>query len=143
MIISRAAETDLPLVRALLTRMSLPSAGVDEHFDSFLVARGDGDRVVGAIGLEVYAEIGLLRSLVIDDEWRSRGLGRDLVERLCDAARGRGVETLYLLTTTAETYFPRFGFEAIAREGAPPGLRASEEFRGACPASAVLMRLRL
>ena len=47
---------------------------------------------------------------------------------------------MYLLTTTAERYFPRFAFKRITREDVPDSLQASVEFRDACPASAVVMR---
>jgi amino-acid N-acetyltransferase len=60
-----------------------------------------------------------------------------------ELARSGGARELYLLTTTAEGYFPRLGFERIARDELPAALAASEELRGACPASAVTMRLRL
>ena len=50
---------------------------------------------------------------------------------------------MYLLTTTAEDYFPRFGFEVIDRSEADERLKESAEFRGACPDSAVCMRLSL
>ena len=66
-----------------------------------------------------------------------------LVERLLETAPARGVSVMYLLTTTAADYFPRFGFEPIPREQADSRLQASEEFRGACPDSAVCMRLRV
>ncbi|MBV9947898.1 MAG: GNAT family N-acetyltransferase, partial [Myxococcales bacterium] len=47
-----------------------------------------------------------------------------------------------LLTTTADSFFPRFGFQHIAREDVPPELRASRELQGACPASAIVMERR-
>jgi amino-acid N-acetyltransferase len=134
---------DLPAVLALLRDSSLPSAGVEDHFDSFVLARDEGGRLVGCVGLETYGNIGLLRSLAVESTRRGDGVGKDLVEELLAMARSRGVETLYLLTTTAELYFPRFGFEVIPREEADPKLARSEELRGACPSSAVLMRRRL
>jgi N-acetylglutamate synthase-like GNAT family acetyltransferase len=143
MVISPAERQDLPSVESLLSRSDLPLSGIGEHFDSFLVARGDGGRVVGVIGLEAYGNVGLLRSLAVEEDWRSRGLGRELVGRLFDLAQARGIETLYLLTTTAERYFPRLGFEVVDRGEADERLQASEEFRGACPATAVLMRKRV
>ncbi|MEW5867584.1 MAG: GNAT family N-acetyltransferase, partial [Bacillota bacterium] len=48
---------------------------------------------------------------------------------------------VYLLTTTAEAYFRTFGFEAVPRDEVCPEVRESSEFRGACPQSAVVMRL--
>ena len=71
---------------------------------------------------------------------RGTGVGQDLVETLLQRARSRGVREVYLLTTTAEDYFPRFGFSTISRTEVAPAVRASEEFRGACPDTAVAMR---
>lgn len=143
-----AAERDeLPRILELLEEADLPVAGVD-HAESFLVARERDEqdqqgRLVGCIGLEAYGDVGLLRSLVVRPDTRGGGLGKLLVERLLETARARGVSAMYLLTTTADEYFPRFGFEPIPREQADSRLRASEEFRGACPDSAVCMWRRL
>ncbi len=141
--ISVAARDDLPDVLDLLRSSSLPVAGVEEHLDSFLVARDEAGRLVGTIGLEVYGEVGLLRSLAVRSDRRSAGVGTELVERLMVLAREKKIGTVYLLTTTAETYFPRFGFACVPREQADSRLAVSEELRGACPSSAILMRARL
>lgn len=95
---------------------------------------------VGAAGLEVYGDAALLRSAVVDASRRGGGLGNGLVSALLAHAGSRGVREIYLLTTTAEDYFPRFGFTRVGREAVSPAVRASEEFRGACPDSAVAMR---
>jgi amino-acid N-acetyltransferase len=50
---------------------------------------------------------------------------------------------IYLLTTTAERYFPKFGFERIARDDVPATVRTSVEFTSACPSSAAVFRKRL
>ena len=50
-----------------------------------------------------------------------------------------GVQEVFLLTTTAEHYFPRFGFACIRREEVA-GSAGRVEFQGACPASAAVMR---
>jgi amino-acid N-acetyltransferase len=142
-LISQAERDALAEVVALLEDSSLPVAGVAENFGSFLVARAKNGRLIGCIGLEVYGDVGLLRSLTVASSERGSGLGAKLVSELFDLARSKGVETLYLLTTTAESYFPRFGFERLSREEADPKLEASAELRGACPASAILMRRTL
>ena len=135
-------RSDLPAVLALLTSADLPTAGVSDHLEEFLVAR-DGERLLGCIGLEAYEDVGLLRSLVVHREARGTGTGEKLVYGLLDGARERGISEMYLLTTTAERYFPRFGFEIIARDEVDSRLNDSEELRGACPDTAVCMRLRL
>jgi amino-acid N-acetyltransferase len=134
-----AAPGDFAGVVRLLEAADLPTAGLDRSMPDFLVAEESG-RVVGAVGLEVYGDCALLRSAVVDAGRRGSGLGIDLVESLLRGAETRGLREIYLLTTTAEHFFPRFGFVRIPRDDVAPTVRESEEFRGACPDSAIAMR---
>ena len=127
---------------ALLEAAHLPTADVPPTLADFLVAEANA-RMVGAIGLERYGEAGLLRSAVVDPSAQGTGLGQRLVRELLAHATARGVREIFLLTTTAERFFPRFGFERIDRSEVPADVQASVEFREACPASATVMRARL
>jgi N-acetylglutamate synthase-like GNAT family acetyltransferase len=136
-----ATDGDARAVEELLTASHLPLDGVREALRCFVVALYN-ERLVGVAGIEacgVSGEHALLRSVAVDPAWRSRGLGRTLVARAIALAEERGAKALYLLTTTAESYFPSFGFEATAREKVPEDVRTTAEFRGACPASATVM----
>jgi amino-acid N-acetyltransferase len=135
----RAGHDDLEAVASLLGNLALPTEGVAEWLDQFWVAEHQG-RVVGVAGMERYGESGLLRSVAVAPEWRGSGIGRTLVDRVLEEGRAAGVRDVYLLTTTAEHYFPRHGFACVDRETVPAALRTSAEFTGACPASAVVMR---
>ena len=66
-----------------------------------------------------------------------------MTEAVLRLAQDHGVRTVFLLTTTAERFFPKFGFEQITRDEVPETVRASVEFTSACPASAIVMRKRL
>jgi amino-acid N-acetyltransferase len=135
----RAAKPeDLSAVTELLQESGLPTSGVQEWLPQFLVAEHDG-HVVAVAGLELYGSSALLRSVGVRPEWRGSGLGRNLVDRLLSTARERGTHDVYLLTTTAEDYFPRFGFACISRDQVPEQVQGSVEFTCACPASAVVM----
>jgi amino-acid N-acetyltransferase len=140
--VRRAREDDLPLIERLLVANELPLDGVREALRDFVVAESD-EEVVGVAGLEVCCENALLRSVAVRPEWRSRGLGRALVTRVIADAEARGINALYLLTTTAERYFPSFGFREIERATVPKDVRETAEFRDACPASATVMCLAL
>lgn len=140
--IRAATPADLPRVERLLTESSLPLAGVPASLDGFIVAESQGD-VVGVAGLELCCDDALLRSVAVRPEWRSRGLGRALVTRAISEAEARGIRALYLLTTTADRYFPNFGFKQIARDAVPEDVRKTDEFTSACPASATVMSLSL
>jgi amino-acid N-acetyltransferase len=135
----RAMHADDEAVTTLLRDAELPIDGVAQWLDRFWIAEHQG-RVVGIAGMEQYGDSGLLRSVAVVPEWRGTGIGRTLVDHVLEEGRAAGVREVYLLTTTAEHYFPRLGFSCCDRESVPSALRASAEFKGACPASAVVMR---
>lgn len=138
----RASPDDAPAVGHLLAEQELPQAGVAEWVDHFWVAE-QGDAMVGVAGVELYGAAALLRSVAVDPGWRGTGLGRLLTERALDEAKAAGARDIYLVTTTADRYFPRVGFACVARDAVPEAVTASVEFRGACPASAIVMHRAL
>ena len=140
------AHEDRAAVEALLIAQSLPIAGVADMFaadpSQFLLAV-QGDDLIAVAGVEACGEQALLRSVAVRDDWQRRGLGQELVGRAVAHAEGRGIAALYLLTLTAEHYFPRFGFTRVARDQVPAAIASTVEFTSACPASAVTMRKAL
>jgi amino-acid N-acetyltransferase len=139
--IRNATNSDFPAVEQLLLSSRLPIEGVRDNFSGFVVAEEAGT-IAGAIGLERYGSAALLRSAVVSPASRGAGVGRQLVESLLQRAREDGIDEVYLLTTTAEKYFPRFGFARTTRAAVPETVKESAEFRGACPETAVVMRRR-
>ena len=137
-----ATATDVIAVERLLSADDLPLDGVSANIADFLVADEAG-KIAGAIGLERFGPAALLRSAIVSPAHRGTGLGSQLVEKLLDRARGNGVREIYLLTTTAEKYFPRFGFTTTTRSEVPDAVKQSAEFRGACPETAAVMTRRL
>jgi len=140
-IIGPATAADIDLVEALLEREHLPLAGLRDHGEYVLVARA-GNRIVGCAALELYEDGALLRSLAVEAEHRGSGLGSELTHAALRMADTRGMPAVYLLTTTAERFFPRFGFEVVDRADVPHSVRQSVEFSYACPSSALVMRKR-
>lgn len=140
--IRKARNSDLTAVEQLLAASKLPLDGVRDHFADFIVAE-EHDGIEGAVGLEKYDSIALLRSAVVAPAYRGSGIGRQLIEAVLERAEADGIDELYLLTTTAEKYFPRFGFTATTRAAVPERLKASAEFQGACPDTAIVMKRRL
>ena len=137
-----ARPEDFDAIAQLLGGHKLPLDGLREHLATTMVAR-EGEAIVGSAALEVYADGALLRSVAVAPDLQHAGLGRVMVDAAIELARAREMPALYLLTTTAERYFPKFGFERIERADVPPGVQQSVEFTSACPASAVVMRKRL
>jgi amino-acid N-acetyltransferase len=137
--IELARSGDLDEIVALLLASHLPPEGLHEHLATTFVARDDG-RIVGSAALERYADGALLRSVAVLPECRGRRHGRDLTEAAIRYAEQYRIPAIYLLTTTAEEYFAKYGFERISRGDVPPTVQASVEFTTACPASATVMR---
>lgn len=137
-----ARPEDLAPASALLSESNLPLEGFADHLGNALVATRDG-RIVGVVELEVYGDTALLRSLVVARSERGARLGERLTSEALRLARERSAPDVYLLTETAERFFPRFGFAVEERRLAPEALKRSEEFKTACPESAVMMHARL
>lgn len=137
-VLRAARADDLPGIEHLLTTSGLPLAGVAAGLGGFVVAESAG-AIVGTAALEICQNDALLRSVAVAPEWRSRGLGRALVTRVIADAEAQGLRAMYLLTTTAEHYFPSFGFQPVTRAAVPAEVQSTVEFREACPASAVVM----
>ncbi len=138
-----AAPSDLAAVTQLLLAAKLPAEGLDEQFGPAYVIATAGGEVVGAEGIERYGDSGLLRSAVVSDGWRGLGIGEQLTRDRLEWAKRQQLRDLWLLTTTAEGWFTRYGFLPADRSSAPAALQQSREFRDACPASATAMRLVL
>jgi amino-acid N-acetyltransferase len=140
--LERVTVEQIDAVLQLLRGQQLPTDGLRDHLSTTLVAR-DGDRIVGSAALEVYPHGALLRSVAVATEQQGQGLGRALTEAAIQLACEIQAPAIYLLTTTAEDYFPRFGFDQIERTAVPASVRTSIEFTFACPSSATVMRKSL
>jgi amino-acid N-acetyltransferase len=140
--IERATADDLPAVEALLGTVGLPLDEIAGAFDSGVVAR-DGGRVVGCAAVELYGPAALVRSVAVDPDARGAGLGTALVVAVEALARDAGAREAYLLTETAEGWFPRFGYERVPRAEAEPAIGCSVEFTSACTATCATFRRSL
>jgi amino-acid N-acetyltransferase len=138
-----ATKRDLVSVRDLLVAADLPVDGLADGFGEAYAVIEAGGRVVGAAGVEVHGDFGLLRSVVVDPAYRGRGFGEVLTSDRLGWARRRRLKAVHLLTTTAPVFFERFGFQRVARDAAPASILESVEFATACPSTAVAMALGL
>ena len=140
--ILRATPGDLEAIQSLLLKCDLPTADVGEHIDNFLVAKQNG-KIIGTVGLEVEKKAGLLRSLAVEESFRNKGVGKSLYQELITNARRDGLAEISLLTTTAEDYFSRLGFQKVASEEIPAYVKNTKEYKLFCPSNAVCMLKRI
>lgn len=79
--VRQAQSSDLAAVEQLLRDNRLPTDGVGDALENFIVAEARGS-LVGAIGVELFDHVGLLRSAVVCSSARGSGIGALLVERV-------------------------------------------------------------
>jgi amino-acid N-acetyltransferase len=124
---------------ALLRQSQLPTEDLSaEHCQHFFFS-GPALTPTGLVGLEIFGDVALLRSLVVSVEWRGGGLGMKLLRHAEAHASSRGVRSLYLLTTTAESFFAKHGYAKVSRDIAPQSIKATREFADICPANSAFM----
>lgn len=117
------------------------------HLQHFLVSKDNLNSTVagvaGVVGLELKNNTALLRSLAVIEPQRSKGLATQLVREIEKYARSQQIDTLYLLTLTAERFFAKQGYRKTDRQSAPPEIQDTAEFNKLCPQTAVCMKKQL
>ncbi len=103
----------------------------------------ESGRVTAVGGLEIRAGQALLRSVAVKKEWQGTGLGKKLVAQIEKAAGQSGIQSLYLLTTTASGFFQSLGYSPIHRDDFAAPLKQTAQFAGLCPVSAICMKKEL
>ena len=126
-------------VKELLASALLPTADITpDHMENFFGA-WSGSTLEGVVGIEPCGTVALLRSLAVAAPRRSAGVGLKLLAQAEQYATEKGIHSLFLLTTTAESYFGKRGYSTTSREAVPEAIRNTKEFASICPGNAVLM----
>ncbi|MBT2774681.1 GNAT family N-acetyltransferase [Halomonas sp. ISL-60] len=123
----------------LLVACDLPVSDLRDNSDVYFFGFHHESELWGVIGVEVCGDYGLLRSLAISAAHRSNRLGQKLVAFSEEWAARSHLKALYLLTTTADGFFARLGYEVLDRSDAPRTITQTPQFAGLCPASSVCM----
>ncbi|KAA1006193.1 GNAT family N-acetyltransferase [Paraburkholderia panacisoli] len=139
--IRSARSDDLDAIKALLAENGLLAVDITAlALNDFLVAEDANGDFIGCVGLDKFGTSALLRSLVVANNAREKGLGRQLLAYAENVARADDISELWLLTTTAAEFFQRAGYVVSDRTTAPAEIRASTQFAMLCPASANCLR---
>lgn len=120
-----AAIHDVPEIHQLLELYAaqgnlLPRSMSElyRHLRDFFVVDNDG-HVVGCGALEIFTDdLGEVRSLVVADEHKGHGHGRQLVERIIAEAKSIGLKRLMALTYVP-VFFHKLGFRTVPKNTLP------------------------
>ncbi|WP_291036782.1 arsenic resistance N-acetyltransferase ArsN2 [Dyadobacter sp. 50-39] len=140
--IDNATPEEKELLVSLLNKADLLTEDLPEGLSNFLLAK-EGDELVGVAGLELFGSVGLLRSVAVSPAHQGQGIAGQMVEHLLANADKQKLQAIYLITTTADRYFDRYGFTAVDRQQVPEAIQQTRQFSGLCPSSAVVMKRNL
>jgi amino-acid N-acetyltransferase len=109
-LINSYAEMDRMLFRSLVD--------IYEKLQTFIVAELD-DNIVGCCALEViWADLAEIKSLAIDEAYKGKGIGRELVAAAVEQAAKLGVPKVFALTLEP-AFFEKSGFAIVEKETLP------------------------
>ena len=126
------------LVIALLQENNLPVSDLDKGKHLFALLQKD--QIIGTGGIEFFERCALLRSISVKKDLQGNGLGKFITAGLEKVSKQKGVDCLYLLTTTAKDFFNKEGYEVINRDDVPESIKNTSEFSSVCPSSAIVMK---
>ncbi|MCB9231839.1 MAG: MFS transporter [Bacteroidia bacterium] len=129
---------DMEALKEMLAKAGLPFDDVGEQNQRFFLYRFK-ELVLGTIGLQKAGNFGLLRSLSVAREFRRKHLGQNMIDKLINYSSETGIQQLYLITTSAQTYFEKQGFREISREKVPSEIQGTREYAELCPSEAKVM----
>ena len=141
MTIVPASQNSFSAAIELLKKNNLPTEDLNPGTQLFVVE--EGNELVGTIAVEYDFNDALLRSLSVAEQKRNAGVGTLLVDFAEGYLKTQGVKTVYLLTTTAEGFFARGGYEIIDRSTVPPFIQRTAEYRFICAATSTVMKKEL
>ena len=123
--VREAVLADVPAIHQLLEGYAargnlLPRTreNVQKFVRDFLIAEENG-ALLGAGALEIMgADLGEIRSLVVDETQHGRGVGRQISLALMDEARALGLARIMALTYVPK-FFESLGFEVVEVDRLP------------------------
>ena len=126
MTIRKAKLADVPDIHRLIShyaeeRIMLPRTLTDlyENVWEFTVVAEEEAKLVGCGALKLYSQdVAEIRSLCVDENRKSKGVGREIMEELLDEAEAFGLKTVFALTI-APGFFEKMGFREVPRERFP------------------------
>jgi amino-acid N-acetyltransferase len=136
-----ASQNSFSAAIDLLRKNNLPTEDINAGTQLFVVEQND--RVLATVAVEYDYHDALLRSLSVSEEKRNSGVGQQLVDFIENYVKKQGVETVFLLTTTAANFFLKRGYAILDRSNVPEFIKNTKEYSVICASSSTLMKKQL
>lgn len=126
----------------LLKENQLPVSDITDETSLFALT-DQSSSLIGSAGLEIFGQQALIRSVSVVKSQQRSGIGKMLIQELENFATQQGIKELYLLTTTADKFFSKYGYAVVPRDELPDAIKQTSEFSSVCPSSAIAMMKNL
>lgn len=136
-----ASQNSFPAAIDLLKKNNLPTKDINSGTQLFVVE--EGNNVIATVAVEYDYNNALLRSLCVSQEKRNSGIGKQLVDFIENYVKKQGVQTIFLLTTTAAGFFSKREYQIIHRSNVPEFIKNTKEYSVLCASSSTLMKKQL
>jgi amino-acid N-acetyltransferase len=125
MTLTKADLRDIPQMLALVAEEVKSGVILDRSADeiatnirSYVLAKEE-EKLVGYTALHIHSpRLAEVRSLIVDEAFRGRSVGKQMVQFALKEARELGLEEVLVLTYLPQ-FFIKMGFEEIAKESIP------------------------
>lgn len=128
-------STEIKSIKKLLQSNGLPHSDLETAPLHFFGVK-ENNEIIATGALEIYGKYAVLRSVAIKLHFQNLGYGKQIVKFLEKKAGELGVQKLYLLTTTAESFFRKLKYHPVQRELCPDKIKSSTQFNNICPSTA-------
>jgi len=92
---------------------------VATNIRSYVLAKEEG-KLVGYTALHIHSpRLAEIRSLIVDEAYRGRHIGKQMVEFMLEEAKALGVKEDVLVLTYVPEFFKKLGFHEIDKEVIP------------------------
>lgn len=131
--------SDLDSLATILRGCQLPAVDSQSAENHVFFGYYDENTLLACVGVELYGEVALLRSLAVSAPHRNHGIASQMVVHAENFCKSKGVTLVYLLTTNADIYFSKLGYSEVARDQTNDAIKATSQFSAICPRSAKVM----
>lgn len=135
-LLRRAELSDVPGILQLIAPLEEDGSLVrrsrellENEIGNFSIVEWEDTLIACAALYPVNSQFGEIACIAIDSRHRNRGFGERLLASLEDQARDSGIRVLLALTTSADHWFQRHGFEESAVDDLPAERREFYNFQ--------------
>lgn len=122
----KATLADIPAMQAMVTNevkdgiiLNRSEDEVATNIRSYVLAKEEG-KLVGYTALHIHSSrLAEIRSLIVDERYRGKNIGKNMVQFTLDEAKNLGVKEDVLVLTYLPQFFEKLNFVEINKEVIP------------------------